>query len=130
MSDDKMNGTPAAPAAPDEELPGLDEAPAPAATASQVEKMLDTQVMNPLGMMLRGIMVSTDSAIPPGLLMASIARCTGQLLSLMLTGNPLDMTTKAREDFRAQFSVGMKRVPLIQAANFEEVIKRAVHGKG
>lgn len=117
---DTMNGAHTA-----DDLPAIDEKEDPAVVTSRVDAAVDAQVINPLGIMVRGILHSSND-VPHAILMQSIARCMGRLLATSVAGNPIPVTTKAREDFRSAFAAGIKMVPLMQAANMDEVIKRAV----
>jgi hypothetical protein len=102
----------------EEELPSLPPGPEqpPQATPQQAMTQLqqiEQQVSIVVSVNVRGILVSAPG-VPSGIVMQQIAFATGKILAMLLAGNPLEMTVKARADFRKGFENGMAKVPVLQ----------------
>lgn len=114
-----------------EELPGLspeelaaidDGAPAPVApsmrlqagaavmSADKAESILDAQIINPLGVIVRGIMASAPG-VPADVLFRSIARCYARLIGETFVGDLAPIFT-VRASIREAFERELKRQPV------------------
>lgn len=111
---DKMNGTPVM----DDELPSIpDDEPAqaaipPAVATAKIKELVDQQVQQVMGIMIRGILVSSPG-IPPNIVIPAIARACGKMLAMSITGS-VEQTVKARGDMKAGFEDGLKQVPIMK----------------
>lgn len=105
MSDNSMNGSSV------EDLPAIEPPPAPVNPTSAI----DAQISQIMGIIVRGVLVSAPG-VPHHLLLNSIARTTGKLLAMAVTGNTIEMSAKARRDFQDSFRDGLSKVSILQPA--------------
>ena len=135
MSSDQVNGAPPPPDDPgpaseaarerkiadDEALPGLtaDEVAAAIGAGAKdshavqkAEAVLDAQVRQVMGVMLRGLMVSAPG-IDPATLLRSTARAMASLMCEAITGD-LVPVLQVRAGFRKAFEETLKRMPVKQ----------------
>lgn len=120
--DGKMNGAAAPPAGPEiEDVPGLAPeelravaeramATNPAGALKSAEAVLDAQLRQPIGMMLRGIMVSCPG-IPADAVLRSIARVTAGLMGDAIMGDVVPVLN-IRAGFKKAFEDGLKAAPI------------------
>jgi hypothetical protein len=123
---DHMNG--AGPA----DLPGIDEqlpAEDPAIVQSRVEAQIDGQVLQHVGVLIRGLLVSSPQ-IPHALLLNSVARVTGQVLAMTVAGgsNTIEMTSAARADFKKSFGAGIAKIALLQPGDVDRAVRQTLKG--
>ena len=104
MSDGQMNGKPV------DSLKTEAPAPKSAPAAPSLDAQLDAQIRQLLGIMFRGVLVSSPG-IPPEALVFSIARVTGELTALMLSGD-LSATLRFRSMIKEQFTNAVARQPV------------------
>jgi|GEM_PF-5118662 hypothetical protein len=78
------------------------------APMDKVKAMLDPQVQQVIGIVLRGLLVS-GPGIPPGLLFMSVARVAGGLMSDALQGD-IGPVLRLRADMKKAFAEGVDSV--------------------
>ena len=100
------------------------------------EQILDAQVRLVLGTLIRGLL--TSPGIPPHLLLASIAKQTGEILATAITAD-LPTTLSLRKQWKDAFTQAVTKAPLqlppaqmqpttSNAVNFIEANKRRLMG--
>lgn len=109
MSNEPKNGK-------DLDVHGIGAAPAPAAKppGPSLDAQLDAQIRQILGIVCRGILISSPG-IPPEALVLSISRVTGELAALMLSGD-LAGTLKFRAMIKEAFVGAVARQPIAPPA--------------
>lgn len=118
-----MNGT---------KLPNEDDAQAGAPTnqdataAAKGRAVLDAQVTQIVGVVIRGILVSSPG-VPGHEVLASVARVTGTLTAGALQGD-LQALLTIRKSLKDAFGEGMQKAPLIQPANQQPAAPSRRHG--
>lgn len=105
-----------------EALPGLTEAELanlakvdaklanPKTALQQAENMLDAQIKGIIGVMIRGLMISSPG-VPPDALLRSVARTTAQLMGDAFAGE-LVPVMKVRQTIIEAFTTALKKTPI------------------
>ncbi len=101
----------------EEELPGLTEAEMAALepkaapmSASHAESILDAQVMNVVGVVTRGLIVSS-AGVPPDVLLRSMARCFARVVGEAIAGD-LAPVFQVRASVREAFEKTLRTIPV------------------
>jgi hypothetical protein len=97
------------------------------------EQILDAQVRLVLGTLVRGIL--TSQGVPPHLLLASIAKQTGEILATAITAD-LPTTLSLRKQWKDAFTTAVTKAPMQlppapmqpQPANVVDASKRRLMG--
>lgn len=98
---------------PNEHESAPTSAPAAPTPAANPNAVIEAQVRQVLGVLIRGLMVSAPG-VPPEVLVNAIARQTGALLATSITGD-LSSVLGVRKGFKDAFADGVAKTPVLPA---------------
>ena len=84
----------------------------PMEAAKRIATAIDPQIRGPLGIMVRGFLVSSPG-IPPHLLLELISRNIGKLCAEVIEAD-IGTVLKARQGFADAFAEGMRQIPTVR----------------